>query len=194
MSTETLTAGAPPAVQRYTLIQRLLHWIIAVLVLVLLAAGLTIGTLGYEGLVEAYGQDMTNTIYTYHKTLGVLVLALVVLRLALRLTLGKPSYASPLAPWQHTLSSIVHWLFYGLLIAMPVLGWLATAAGGYPVQFFDWNLPGLIGKDKALSEALFEWHGLLGLVLLGLIVLHVAAALTHWLKWNDGVMERMTLG
>ena len=189
-----IAESAPLSLQRYTLIQRLLHWTIAVLVLVLLAAGMTIGSLGFEGLKQTFGLDMTNAIYTYHKTFGVLLLALMLLRLALRLTLGKPAYARPLPAWQHASSVIVHWIFYVLLFAMPVLGWLATAAGGYPVQFFDWNLPGLIGKDEALSKALFEWHGLLGLVLLALILLHVAAALTHWIKWKDGVMERMTLG
>ncbi len=76
---------------------------------------------------------------------------------------------------------------------MPILGWMATAAGGYPVQFFDWNLPGFIGKNEKLSETLFELHELVGWTLIGLILIHVGAALTHWLVWKDGVMERMGL-
>jgi cytochrome b561 len=181
------------AAHRYALVQRLLHWLIALLVVVLLAAGLLLGNLGFEGLVETFGKDTTNALYQYHKTFGVLLLGLMVLRLALRLTLGAPAYARPLAPWQQAASRTVHGLFYALLFLMPVLGWLGTAAGGYPVQFFEWNLPGLIGKDPKLSETLFELHGLVGFILLGLILVHVAAALTHWLKWRDGVMERMSL-
>jgi cytochrome b561 len=82
---------------------------------------------------------------------------------------------------------------YVALLAMPILGLLATAAGGYPVQFFEWTLPGLIGKDKALSDTLFWLHGLVGWVLLGLILLHVGAAMRHWLIKRDGVMARMSL-
>ena len=73
------------------------------------------------------------------------------------------------------------------------LGWLATAAGGYPVQFFDLNLPGLIGKDRALAETLFWLHGLLGWLIIGLIAVHVGAAMMHWLVKRDGVMARMSL-
>ncbi len=195
MSTDTLSGGPPfvGAAHRYALIQRLLHWLIAFLVVVLLGAGILLGNLGFDGLKETFGADTTNALYKYHKTFGVLLLALMALRLILRLALGAPPYARPLAPWQHTASRAVHGLFYALLIAMPVLGWLGTAAGGYPVQFFEWNLPGLIGKDAKLSETLFDLHGLVGYVLLALILVHVAAALTHWLKWRDGVMERMAL-
>jgi cytochrome b561 len=87
----------------------------------------------------------------------------------------------------------VHGLLYVALLAQPILGWLATAAGGYPVQFFAWNLPGLIGKDKTLSETLFSLHGVVGWVLVGLLVLHIGGAMQHWLMKRDGVMQRMSL-
>jgi cytochrome b561 len=178
---------------RYTLAQRLLHWLIVILAIMLLGVGLTLGNLGYEGAVAAFGSDTTNLLYTYHKTFGVMLLGLMVLRLVLRLTLGAPPYRQPLATWQSVASKLVHGLFYVVLLAMPVVGWLGTAAGGFPVQFLDWNLPGLIGKDEALSKSLFELHGWLGWVLIGLMLIHVAAALMHWLVQRDGVMERMSL-
>jgi len=177
----------------YTLVQRLLHWLIALVVLVLLVAGMVIGNFGYEGLVEQFGGDVTNLLYKYHKTAGVLLLALMLIRLALRLILGAPAYTRPLQPWQAVASQISHWGFYLLLIAMPVVGWLATAAGGYPVEYFDWTLPGLIGKDPELSKSLFDLHGAIGWALVVLILVHVTAALTHWLVWRDGVMQRMSL-
>lgn len=179
--------------QPYAAIQRILHWLIALIVLVLLAAGLVLGSLGYEGLVEQFGNDITNLIYKMHKTFGVLVLALMALRLMLRLAIGAPAYARPLPGWQLAASRVSHWGFYLLLIAMPVVGWLGTAAGGYPVEFFNWTLPGLIGKDPELSQALFDLHGLIGWLLMALILVHVAAALAHWLFWRDGVMGRMGL-
>lgn len=177
----------------YSLVQRLLHWLIVIVALALLGVGLTLGNLGYEGAVESFGSDLTNSLYTYHKTFGVLLLGLMVLRLALRLGMGAPPYRQPLLPWQRAASRLVHGLFYLVLIAMPVVGWLGTAAGGYPVQFFDWTLPGLIAKDESLSKDLFELHGWLGWLLIGLILIHVSAALMHWLIQRDGVMQRMSL-
>jgi cytochrome b561 len=178
---------------RYNLVQRLLHWLIVVLAIGLLGVGLTLGNLGYEGTVAAFGSDTTDLLYTYHKTFGVLMLGLMVLRLALRLSLGAPPYRQPLAAWRRAASRLVHGLFYVVLLAMPVVGWLGTAAGGFPVQFFGWELPGFIGKDEALGKTLFQVHGWLGWVLIGLILIHVAAALMHWLIQRDGVMERMSL-
>lgn len=178
---------------RYSLSQRLTHWVIALLVVPVLAVGITLGLLGFEGTKAAFGATATNALYTYHKTFGILILALMVVRLALRLRRGSPAYDAPLTGFERVASRLVHGLLYAVLLAMPVLGWLATAAGGYPVQFFAWNLPPLIGKDKALSDTLFWLHGLGGWLLAGLIVLHVGGALRHWLVKRDGVMARMSL-
>jgi cytochrome b561 len=89
-------------------------------------------------------------------------------------------------------SRTTHLLIYVLLLGMPIGGWLATAAGGYPVQLFDWELPGLIGKNEALSERLFQLHGIGGLILTALLVLHTGAGLRHWMR-KDGIMQRMSL-
>ncbi|NCA70518.1 MAG: cytochrome b [Sphingobacteriia bacterium] len=189
------TTKSSPAVngRPYALIQRLLHWLIALIVIVLLAAGTVIGTLGYDGLVAQFGSDVTNLMYTTHKTFGIMVLILMVLRLGLRLAIGAPGYDRALPGWQMIASRISHWGFYVLLIAMPLVGWLATAAGGYPVDFFNWTLPGLINKNPELSKTLFELHALIGLLLIVLILVHAGAALLHWLVWRDGVMARMAL-
>lgn len=181
------------AVTRYALIQRLLHWVIALLVIAALTLGITIDRMGFEGLQDSLGRAATDLIYTYHKTFGILIVLLMLLRLALRLILGKPAYAEPLPPPQRIASSAVHGLFYVLLLVQPVLGWLATATGGFPVQFFNMNPPGLIGENEALSETLFRWHGMVGWTILTLAIIHIAAALYHWLIRRDGVMKRMSL-
>jgi cytochrome b561 len=178
---------------RFAPAQRLLHWLVALLVAPLLAVGITLGLLGFDGTKQAFGVEVTNALYTYHKTFGIVLLGLMVVRLGLRLSLGAPPYAAPLTTFERTAGHTVHGLFYVVLLAMPVIGRLATAAGGYPVQFFGWKLPGLIAKNKALSETLFWLHGLGGWTLLGLIVLHVGGALRHWLIRRDGVMARMSL-
>jgi len=178
---------------RYSLVQRLLHWLIALLAVVMLGIGLTIGALGHKGMVADFGQDVTNTIFMYHKSFGVLLLGLMVLRVILRVTVGAPPYRQPLVPWQLAAAKAVHGLLYLVLLATPVVGWLATAAEGFPVQFFAWQLPGLIGEDKALGEALFDVHLVLAWILIALIVIHVGAALMHQLIQRDDVMERMPL-
>ena len=178
---------------RYAVIQRLLHWLIVVLVVLALIAGGTIGYLGFEGLRAAFGPAGTDFVYTTHKTLGVLILGFMVLRILARLGFGKPAYAQPIPAPQRIASQIVHALFYVLLLAMPILGWLATASGGFPVHLFHIELPGLIGRNKELSEALFLWHRYIAYALMGLIVLHVAGALYHWRVRRDEVMQRMSL-
>jgi cytochrome b561 len=177
---------------RYTLAQRLLHWLIALMVFAVLAVGLTFMALDYEGTVQTLGRQGTDILYKYHKTFGILLLLLTFLRIALRWRYPAPPYRPPLTGFERVAAGGVHLLLYLLLIAMPIGGWLATAAGGYPVQFFELNLPGLIGKDKALSEALFGLHGAAGLSLLFLILLHVGAAIKHLLK-KDRVMHRISL-
>jgi cytochrome b561 len=74
---------------------------------------------------------------------------------------------------------------------MAVLGWLGTGAGGFPVQFFEWNLPGILSKNKELGEVLMELHGICGWVILIVVLAHIGGALKHWLVNRDGVMARM---
>ena len=178
---------------RYALSHRLLHWIIAILLLFSLSTGMTLGWLGFEGVMDRFGRTTTDWLYTYHKTSGVLILGLMTLRLATRLAFGKPAYAQPLPQPQKIASTAVHALLYVLLFTMPILGWLATASGDFPVQFFGWNLPGLIGEDQALSETLFQWHERVAWTILLLVLVHIAGAMYHWLVRQDGVMERMSL-
>ena len=178
---------------RFSLFQRLIHWAVAICVLFVLPMGLTLGILGFDGLKNTFGMDATNFIYKYHKTFGVIILGLMTLRLVLRLVLGKPEYDPPLPSVSRVASRIVHGLFYVLLLVQPMLGWAATAAGGFPIEFFNTTLPKLIGKDKDLSETLYMVHGAVGALILTLIAIHVGAALTHRFIKRDTVMKRMSL-
>lgn len=193
MSNAAAASAGIRTAPRYALVQRLLHWLIVVLVLLALIAGGTIGYFGFDGLRDLFGPAGTDFLYTSHKTLGVLILGFMVLRVLTRLALGKPAYTAPLPAPQRIASQIVHALFYLLLLAMPVLGWLATASGGFPVHLFHIELPGLIGRNEELSELLFLWHRYVAYALVGLIVLHVAGALYHWRVRRDEVMQRMSL-
>lgn len=178
---------------RYTLAQRLVHWAIAIIAVCVLVVGLTLGILGFDGVKATFGMEATNLLYKYHKTFGVVLLGLMTLRLVLKLTLGRPEYDPPLPRFNQVASEAVHGLLYIALLAQPILGWLATAAGGYPVEFFSATLPGFIGKDEALSKSLYSIHYSVGLLILALIAVHVGAALMHRFVKRDTVMHRMSL-
>ncbi|BBI59977.1 hypothetical protein HSBAA_12830 [Vreelandella sulfidaeris] len=114
---------------------RVLHWLVAGAVLLALAIGLTLGFLGYERTVEIVGNTVTNLLYTSHKTLGVLILMLMTLRIITRLAFVVPDHEPPLNTFERVVSTSVHHLLYLALIIMPLLGWAATASGGFPVEF-----------------------------------------------------------
>jgi len=181
------------ALDRYIYPHRLLHWSVAGVVLLSLTSGLTIGFLGFNGATDLLGQVLTNVLYGSHKTLGVLILLLMILRVITRLAFAVPDHVPPLNTFQRVVSKSVQSLLYLALIAMPVIGWAGTASGGYPVEFFIWHLPGFIGKDKQLSELLFVLHEWLGWIILALVVLHVTGAMFHWKIKRDNVMKRMSL-
>lgn len=176
---------------RYPAIQRLIHWVVGIIVIGVLCGGLIIYTLGYDGVVKAFGQDMTNTLYKFHKTFGIVVLFLMIIRVIVKIRMGKPEYATPLTTFEKAASGAVHGLLYVCLIAMPVLGWAATGASGYPVEFFNWTLPPLVGKDKEWGETLYMLHGYVGFAILILLFMHIGAALMHGIVKKDGVLQRM---
>lgn len=181
------------ATARYRLAQRLVHWAIAISVVLSLALGIMLGLLGFDATLKTFGEAATNLIYKYHKTLGVLILGLMLLRIALRIAYGRPRHVPPLPVWQRIVSETVHFALYALLVVQPVIGWVATAAGGFPIEFFNWTLPGFVGKDEELSRWLYGVHWYLGLAILVLAAVHVTAAVLHWRVWRDGVMRRMSL-
>ncbi|MBZ5487308.1 cytochrome b [Halomonas aquamarina] len=172
---------------------RVLHWLVAGGVLLALASGFTFGTLGYARTLELFGNTLTNLLYTSHKTLGITLLLLMTLRIITRLAFVVPDHDPPLNAFERIVSTSVHHLLYLALIIMPLLGWAATATGGYPIEFFHWHLPGLIDERPALSSQLYVWHGRVGWAIVVLAALHVAGALFHWRIKHDTVTKRMSL-
>jgi cytochrome b561 len=177
---------------RYSVLQRLLHWVIALMIFGLLAMGFTFWGLGYGGVKDLFGDSLTNTLYMSHKSFGILLFFLVVLRLLLFRFSPPPAYETPLSGFERAVSVTVHALLYVLMIAIPVLGWLATATGGFPVQFFAWSQPGLDPANQDLGKQLFLAHGIGGVALLVILLLHIGGAIKH-ARRKDGVVKRMTL-
>jgi cytochrome b561 len=183
---------------RYTFTQRLLHWVIALVVFALLLMGFVLWRFSYDGLVDSFGQEATSQLYMYHKSFGILLFILMVLRLLLRRRSPPPAYENPLTGTEKIVSGGIHVLLYVLLLGMPIGGMLATWTGGYPLQFFGLfgpdglQPPGFVQKNEALSEQLFTFHGYGGLAVAVLLVLHIGAGLKHW-RLKDGIMRRISL-
>ena len=161
-----------------------LHWLVAGSVLVMIPIGITMGRVA-QGPLQ-------NTLYTLHKSFGILILALMVARLINRIVVGAPAPAPGLARWQRAVSSATHGLLYVLLILQAIGGWLANSAYGAPTPFFGlFELPNLMAKNQAFADQVFSGHRILGFVIAALAAMHIAAALQHYLFIKDRVMQRM---
>lgn len=165
-------------------ISKLLHWLVVVLVLVMAWLGLTMGDL-------PNGPDKIAT-YALHKSIGLTILGLVLLRLLWRWHAGAPAPVPGTPGWQDRIASLTHWALYALLLAMPLSGWLLNSAAGFPLQWFGLvNLPALTGRDAGLHEGAEDVHELLFWTLVVLVVTHAAAAFYHHLFQRDATLARM---
>lgn len=175
----------------YSAVARSLHWITAIAVVAMIPVGLT---MSYRGNVLDIWDGLTNSLYSGHKLLGFLVLWVMVGRLAYRLLHGAPPDVPTLAWWEKAVSHTVHWLLYGLLLVVPILGWIGVSL--YPALdiFGLFNLPALAKPDEDAAKRVLDIHGKLALTLGALALLHIAAALYHRLIRRDGVMRRMWPG
>lgn len=166
----------------FGLISILLHWIMAFLIIGLLAEGLYMVSLSIS--------LQKLKLYGWHKEYGLLVLGLVIVRLSWRLINAVPQLS---LPWLELLAArLVHYAFYAFMFAMPVTGWLLTSAAGLPPSFFGlFTLPALVAPNQELLH-LFEWvHKWLGYGLIATIFLHTSAALKHHFINKDDILRRM---
>lgn len=133
-----------------------------------------------------------NTLYDLHRSLGALILLLVLIRIPYRLIAGAPPADPTLPRWQSVASHIVHGLLYLFLLVMPIVGWIGTSAYGARITvFWLFELPPLVAKNEALAETLLDAHATAGLIMGGLVTLHIVAALYHRFVRHDGVLARM---
>ena len=165
-------------------VSKLLHWLMAVGVIAAAAIALISEDLSssrqrYEWMV-------------YHKSIGLTLLGLLLLRLAWRLSNPTPAMPAGLPVWQHWAAKFSHGLLYLLLLWMPITGWLAHSASGLPLKWFGlYRVPGLIEKDSGAKHLAEDLHGIGAWVLAVLFALHVAAALKHHFIDRDNVLRRM---
>ena len=171
--------------QRYTKTAMLLHWLIALMIVAAFFLGLT--------MVSIPGFTPTKLKYfSWHKWLGVTVLALAAIRLLWRRANRPPAPLVSIAPWQHKVADGVHYLLYFLMFAAPISGYLYGSAAGVPVVYLKLvTLPALIGPDPELKAILKTVHYVLVMTMAGVVVAHALAALKHHFIDRDITLKRM---
>jgi cytochrome b561 len=164
-----------------------IHW----LMLLLFVA--VYGTIELRELFEK-GSDPREALKTWHFMLGMLVFALVWLRLAARLSGPTPAIVPEPPGLQQLSSKLLHLALYLLMIGMPLTGWLMLSAAGKPIPFFGLELPALISENKDLGKQIKEVHEFVGTTGYYLIGLHAVAALYHHYLRHDNTLTRMLPG
>lgn len=162
----------------------MLHWITA------------LAFIGIFAAVEFHeyfpkGDPTRDLLMLTHKSLGITILFLVVVRIFIRSRNPAPSIIPAPAAWQTAIAHSTHAALYAAMIAMPLLGWLMSNAAGRPAPFFGLELPFIIGENKDLARTLKEIHEFIGNALYYVIGLHAIAALAHHHVFKDNTLHRM---
>ncbi|HTH58821.1 MAG TPA: cytochrome b [Paraburkholderia sp.] len=165
---------------------RLLHWLMAVLILTMLFVGV--------GMVSTVSR-LHDALLALHRPLGVTLLVLVVIRAAIRVTHRTPPLPADMPPLQRVAAKASHYALYAMMLAMPLIGWSMLSAGGYPVVLARGvQLPPIAPHNVTLYAVLRSAHTWVAFALYATVLLHVAAALFHaWIR-RDGVFASMARG
>ena len=171
---------------RYHVSSIVLHWLMLALFIAVYAS-INLRELFDKGTVPR------EALKSLHFMLGLLMFALVWLRLAMRLKYPAPGIQPAPARWQEAAAKVAHLALYAIMVGMPLAGWLLLSAAGKPVPFFGLELPALIAPDKVLAGQLKEAHEFVGTLGYFLIGAHAAAALFHHYIKRDNALRRMRL-
>ncbi len=171
-------------VKAYSAGSKLLHWIIASVILMMLS-----GSFFLEDL-NIYIKPLAIML---HKSFGITVLALMIVRLYWLHHSGRPALPASVPLWEVIVSHTIQYTMYGLLIAMPLVGWVMSVLSNHTPTFFglfDLPIPGLT-PNSALADQFFLAHQIIAFMLIGLISLHILAAVKHAVVDKDKILQRM---
>jgi cytochrome b561 len=179
----TLANPGGTAGPRYTKLAIWLHWLIGLAV---------IANIGLAMLTEGLPRETHRAAMDVHKALGITILALTVIRILWRLAHKPPPLPAATPAWQRPLSKIVHFLFYVLLILLPLSGWVWMSAADRPIDFFGLaTIPTIVAPNEGRADVMHDRHEVLGLAMLALAAIHIVAALKHQFVDRTGLIGRM---
>jgi cytochrome b561 len=165
-------------IARFSVVQRLLHWVMAVMIVTMLFIGV--------GMVSTVAPRYW-TLVSIHRPLGIAILVLVVVRIVVRLASGAPPLPADLPGWQAFAAKASHVVLYALMVVMPLIGWSMLSAGGYPIVLYgSIHLPPIAPHSDSLHAVLWDAHVVLAYVFFLTILVHVSAALLHaWVRRDE---------
>lgn len=170
---------------QFGLFTRLLHWLIAILILGLI-------WLGWYMVDLTYYDKWYNASLHYHKSLGILALALAIAKLGWHVYTPAPGPLADLQPWEKTGARLMHYLLWGMMLLIPVSGYLISTSAGKPIQLFNWfAIPAIVDVDEELRELAIDVHFYLAYATLFLAAGHAGAALKHHFINRDDTLKRM---
>lgn len=171
---------------RYTKVAIVLHWLIGLCIIAELALGLWMVELPKSppGIRAEY--------FNLHKSIGIVLIALIGIRIYWRATHRPPELPASIVAWQVKLSKAVHHLLYVLMVLVPVTGVLGSIYSKYPIKFFGTPLPRMAEPDAVLKELFSDTHVFLTKIMIAIVVLHIVAALKHRFIDKDGIFQRMS--
>lgn len=163
---------------------RAIHWLMAALIFIALALGVW--------STQLPRAEFRSEVLFVHKSIGITVLALVLVRIAVRLMVGAPAYVEPLGRLLHAAANTGHLALYALMIAMPVTGYILSSAGGHDIPWFGlFEVPSVVHRDKGLAEAGTQAHHVLAWTIGVVLAVHLAAVFWHAALKRDAVLTRM---
>ncbi|MBU6477102.1 MAG: cytochrome b [Xanthomonadaceae bacterium] len=167
---------------------RAFHWLIAALIVAQGVIGLSMVQMGLT--------PAKVRVFALHKSIGITILALVLLRIAWRLTEKRPADPPAMPHWQVLAAHAMHFTLYVLILAIPLSGWWFNSASNAPLVWFGWfDVPSLTGGyDPIWKPRALLVHQTLFWLLVTLLVAHVGAALWHHFRQRDEVLRRMVVG
>lgn len=174
-------------IQKYTLPAIALHWVIALLIIILFAMGLYM-----VELPEGVTPSVRAPWFAWHKTIGILVFLLLLIRVIWRFTHQPPALPDTVSAAQKKFISVMHKLFYVSMFIQPISGYLSSSFSGYKTKFFGYPLPQWGWKDEQFNQLFGNLHEISAVILASFIVIHLAGIVSHKLK-GDGqsIMQRM---
>lgn len=171
--------------EKYTLSMRILHWVMALLIITLLSVGFWMVGLPNDN------PDKFNVIYPMHKSFGVLALLLIIIRIIQRFRVHIPQLPEQINQLSRTLFKIDLLLLYICMVAQPLSGYLMSTLGGHDVLFFGLKVPSLFAENKDLAKFFWRVHLYNGYGLVIFIVLHLIGNTKHYFVDKVNLLRRM---
>ena len=173
--------SAPPT--HFNVTARILHWLMASMILTMIFVGLAMMT----------SLRWRPWLLDLHIPLGTAILLLVIIRFINRLSFSVPKMPASMSNFQSKAAAALHWLMYGMMLALPLTGWAQLSAGGFLVKVFPGvNLPAILPQNPFLFALMHDAHKVMAWVFFLMIIGHLSAALLHAWVYRDGLFSSIT--